>query len=622
VQADLAAARALIEGGPGAAQGVDVGEGVSLVRKMRSDVEALEAAAGPFLGLAPHLGWVPAYGATIEAAPTLLDMAIDLTAAGEMMVDPLMPVLSEADGDGTSNSVALMAQAVTILAESRSQFEEALGVIQEARAEREQLDVEAFHPRVRGWMEQLDRVLPLAEEGARAALVAPELLGAEGPRTYLLLVQNEDELRATGGFISGVTEVRVEGGRVASMAFEDSYVIDDFSRPYPDPPTPLRELMLADLWVFRDSNWSPDFPTAARKAIELYMISRDDAEVDGVIALDQRAISLLLGPLSPLTIEGVDRPVTGQNVLEVARQAWAPGGSADADWWRNRKDVMADVLDATMEKVQRGVTWEQVVGLGYAAHRALEEKHLLVYLEDQEAAEMVRTLGWDGALARSPGDYLMVVDTNMGFNKVNAVVEERVAYAVDLRDPAQPRATLTVHHRHPVEDWSGPCSQESRYDATYEGMTRRCYYDYVRVYARPGAELLGATPHPVPGSILLSGERQRGVVDIAEGELGKAVFATFLVMRPGEQLETTFSYALPEATLEQTEGGWRYRLVVQKQPGTDARPLAATLELPAGARVVSADPPPSERVGGRLVYALALRTDLTLDVTWRRGGRD
>jgi hypothetical protein len=147
-------------------------------------------------------------------------------------------------------------------------------------------------------------------------------------------------------------------------------------------------------------------------------------------------------------------------------------------------------------------------------------------------------------------------------------------------------------------------------------MTERCYYDYLRVYVPSGAELLQATPHAVPGSILLSGEQQPAEVDVSRGEEGKTVFATFLVLRPGESLETSFSYTLPRAIAEGGEGPWRYSLIVQKQPGTDARPLELAIDLPADAKILEAHPEPAERRGSVLQYRLDLRTDVSLELSW------
>ena len=613
LQADLVALESLAAGGP---QALNVEQAVVLLHTTGADLEALETAARPFLWLAPHLGWLPRYGPDIQAAPVLLDIALDLTAAGEGVMEPLAPLLDRVAGRGASGETSLLEEVTATLAAARPQLIVAQSAVQQARAARKGLEVDGLTPRVRGWVERLDRYLPLLEQGVKGALLLPELLGAEGPRTYLVLVQNEDELRPTGGFISGVARVTVEKGDLSGLQFEDSYAVDDLSRPYPEPPAPLRQYMLADLWLFRDSNWSPDFPTSARTAIALYAIGRD-VEADGVVALDQEAIRLLVSALEPLQVEGYAEPVTGENVIQMARRAWEPGEKVASDWWAHRKDFMAALLDTAVRRAEDGLDQGMLLRLARAAPLALRQKRLLLYLEDEEAAALVAEMGWDGALIHSPGDYLMVVDTNMGFNKVNALVEESLEYVVDLADLAHPRATLTVRHRHPLEHAQTPCRQEPRYDATYEQMMERCYWDYLRVYVPAGTSLLEATPHPVSGLELMSGQASPGEVTVGPAEHGHDVFATFLLLHPGENLETRFEYALPEGVLQGREGGFEYVLVAQKQPGTRAIPLRVLILLPSGAEVEASEPEPISMTGVELEYALTLETDQALKVTLR-----
>ena len=54
---------------------------------------------------------------------------------------------------------------------------------------------------------------------------------------------------------------------------QDAFTADDFSKDYPYPPDPIRHFMLADYWLPRDANWSPDFPTAAQQVQALYTLS-------------------------------------------------------------------------------------------------------------------------------------------------------------------------------------------------------------------------------------------------------------------------------------------------------------------------------------------------------------
>ncbi len=615
VKADLERLEAMVGGG---AEDLDVEEAVALLHATRADLERLSAAARPFLRLAPYLGWLPRYGPDIQAGPALLEIALEVTRAGEIAVEPLVPLLERVQTGGTGpDDRGLLEEVTAVAAQAQPEWEEALAHVEAARSARDRVDAGRLSPRVRGLVDRLDRYLPLFERGLKGGLVLPRLLGADGRRVYLILVQNEDELRATGGFISGVARVAVEGGELLEVEFEDSYAVDDLSQPYPEPPSPLREYMLIDLWLFRDSNWSPDFPTSARTAMTLYAVGRD-VVADGVIALDQQAIQRLVDALGPLEVEGYPEPVTGENVIRAAREAWAPGEAPADDWWRHRKDFMAHLLEAVLRRVREEPERVDPARLARAVLQSLERKDLLVYLQDEQAADLLKELGWDGAMRSVSGDYLMVVDTNMGFNKVNALVEESLEYVVDLTDPARPRAVLTVRHRHPVAEGESPCRQEPRYDPTYEQMTRRCYWDYLRVYVPPNSTLLAATPHPVPGEAMMSGRPTSGEVTVESAETGHQVFATFFLLPPGQALETRFEYLLPTDVLRALGSGEvEYTLTVQKQPGTRGVDLEVRLLLPQGADLATSDPSPASADGGEVRYALRLDTDRVLRVVLR-----
>ena len=342
--------------------------------------------------------------------------------------------------------------------------------------------------------------------------------------------------------------------------------------------------------------------------------------LDGVIALDQRAVQLLVTALGPLQVEGYPEPVTGENVIEAVRQSWEPpaGEGISDEWWLHRKELMGDLLTEAVLTMQEEPERVDLPAVAAAALQALEERHLLVYVpEGHRAAGPIHQAGWDGAIRDAPGDYLMVVDANLGFNKVDPYVEETITYAVDLRQPDQPRAELTLDHRHQGDVMGEPCSHKPRYDLTYEGMMERCYWDYVRVYAPQGAELLHATPHPVSGDVLVTGRDRSGEAEILPDEAGKSVFGSFFVLRPGERMRTEFKYTLPSSVMERDGDVWRYRLTVQKQPGTEAREVTAALDLPEGAEVISCSPNLKAGDGAHLMAAFSLQTDTLLEVRFR-----
>ena len=97
-----------------------------------------------------------------------------------------------------------------------------------------------------------------------------------------------------------------------------------------------------------------------------------------------------------------------------------------------------------------------------------------------------------GALARPEGDYLLVVDSNVGFNKVTASVAQRIDYTVTL-DGDRPQARLVLTYENLSTARRPGCDQATQYSPVYADMTRGCYWDYVRVYAPPGARLVASS---------------------------------------------------------------------------------------------------------------------------------
>jgi hypothetical protein len=421
-----------------------------------------------------------------------------------------------------------------------------------------------LYPRLAEQLPRLDRLLPLARTGLRAVQVAPALLGAEGPRTYLILAQNNHELRGTGGFISAVGTVRVESGRIADLQFSDSYAVDDLSQPHPMPPVALTEQMGIDMLLLRDSNWSPDFPESAQVARALYQQDRGIAS-DGVVALDLEAVRLLVQALGPLQAPGVDEPITGDNVVNWMKQAWgAPRDSSGtiqeaqtSDWWRKRKNFVSDLAAVALAKLGGGDV--NITAVGRAILRMLDARHLQVAVDDPELAKTLAAQGWDGGL-RPPkeSDFLAVVDSNVGFNKVNAAVQQAIAYHVEpVSGGLDATLTLTYTHTAPV-DAEPICDRTPRYGDSYDALINRCYWDYVRVYAPGDSELLAA-----------EGLNQSS---IEQGERGTTIFTGSFTLPPGNQHVVILRYRLPAGPSAES-----YRLFVRKQAGTLAPPLTVSV---------------------------------------------
>jgi len=590
-----------------------------LLRETHAELVTLRDEASPFLALASRLGWVPGIGSDLRALSPLLDVTVDLTGAGKAVMEGLAPLLNLMDADEVSAGGDPFSLAAHTLVDARPQLEAAQALVERAVQRRTEVDAARLSPRLVRLVEMLDRALPLAQAGIEAALMAPDLLGVYGPRTYLLLAQNSDELRPTGGFITGAGRVTLDDGDIVALSFRDSYSVDDFGKPYDEPPAPLYEYMLSELWVFRDANWSPDFPTSAHKAAELYTYGQE-VELDGVIAFDQQAVARMIEPLGPVVVEGRDEPVTGENFVGMVRQAWNPSSEGvSSEWARARKDFMGELAQAVLERIRRQPGTVNWFGLVRAVWQILQQRHVLIYLEEPAAASWLHAQGWDGALRLTEGDYLMVVDANLGFNKVNPRIERVLEYQVLLHADGSAKAMLAINYQHTGRGAGSSCNHRATYHqgerVTYEDLMEGCYWNYLRVYAPRDSHLWAASPYPVPAEYLLRGVAASGVAEVLPSEGGKAVFAQFFVVEYGQTLTTRLAYDLPRI-VQSSEGWWRYTLLIQRQPGTDHTPVALTIALPPGAQLLTSTPPPRMVDGETLRFALELDTDIVIEVTY------
>lgn len=574
---------------------------------VESDVAALEASlAGledlsrPLLPLLPHLSWLPGVGGDLADAPDLLYLAQHTTKASQALISGLAP-LAEALNRQDTGIDQLGPVLVGGLVEARPQIEAAQADLARAGEARAAVDRAQLSSKTRAMLDRFDRLRPLLENGAKLLAILPDLMGAGGPRTYLLLAQNNHELRATGGFISGVGVVRIDQGQITELRFQDSYTVDDLSQPHPLPPEPLRRYMGAGMLVLRDANWWPDFPTSGRQVASLY--HQDQRQTtDGVIAVDLTTLQLLLHAAGPIEVQGYNRAATGGNLQAMMMTYWqgpqltAPG-KENADWWLHRKDFAADLMSALLSHLQQNADRDVLLAMAQAMETALRERHLLVYVDETRAQDVFQEMSWDGALRPSSGDFLMVVDSNVGFNKVNPNVEQTIDYAVALDESGAATAQLILSYRHRIQHPTPACVHEPRYGDTYADLMERCYWDYVRVYLPAGTDLAQV-------------EGAEGPIEVYR-ESGYTVVGIFFLLETGEARQIAVRYHSRPASLKQG-----YALLIQKQPGTGSLPLRVSVSLPDGAQPTRAIPDGGAWVDDRFVWQGTLDEDREIELFW------
>lgn len=592
----------------------------------QTDIETIHRESAIFLPLCPHLGWLPKVGETVIAAPYLLEMAnagISTANSGWKVARPLLEQLQNRP-DQPVNPLTLLVQTLQTtnqdLAQAELSFQQ-LAIAYAGIPNRQALPWQLQQP-----LNQLENHLPLIQSSFQLAHLLPRLMGADGqPRTYLLIAQNEDELRATGGFISGAGTLMLQNGQILSLDFIDANLVDDWAnKPYeyipemPYPPTALYELMGLELFLFRDANFWADFPTSATKAMELYTYGRG-VELDGVIAIDQQFLQLLIDGTGPIELPDEEKAVSGHNVLNWIRQAWEPEpDSSTTEWMMNRKSFIGILATALRQKLESNFSAIDPIQLAQNMQKAIEAKHLQIYISDPEVAGILANLGWDGHLPQpTQADLLMVADTNMGYNKVNLLVSRNLAYELTLTPEGTAEATLTVTYVHQGTATSNPCQHGIPYslELTYEQLTNSCYWNYMRLYTPTGSMLLQAQSEPVGSSFFIHGGAWDGEVGLAADPSGLTVFEDFLLLPQGQTVSRQYRYQLPVVVQPLPDGSYEYQLTVVKQAGTDNQSLYVAVTVPAQTQMVQAAG--ATITGHTVIFNTTLEKDTTFTILYQ-----
>lgn len=553
------------------------------------DIGAIQSQLRPLFPIFNALQGLPGIGPYLSQVEPLLTYADGLSQAGKEISLALAPLLE--DSQEGEASLSLPERVSQVMQSGEERFTVAIQDIDRADQMRSRIQPELLPDSLRLLYLKLDDKFEILTAAVQLLSASPQLTGANEAKSYLVLAQNRDELRATGGFISGIGLVTIEDGKILKFSLGDSYAIDDFSKPYPQPPEALKRFMLADYWVTRDANWSPDFPSAAQEAQKLYTLSTG-IETQGVIAFNQLALENILKVIGAVVVPGTDEPVTAENVEEYMRRAWAPAPEEglSEEWWLHRKDFMQLLGSVILEKVFTLSNQDQLLNLAKTVVALLDQGQMLMYFNDPSAQAALEKGGWDGGVHAGSGDYLYLVDSNVGFNKVDSVIQRSIAYQVDLSDMAHPTGQVIMTYQHTGRG-NQTCKQEISYgEGTYQDMQERCYLDYWRLYVPDGTTLLNSTAQAVPADQLLNGIGWSGQVESIPGENGLQVYAGLLMLPIGKSTQVAVSYSLPEGVVRTIGVDMQeYVLRVQVQPGLEGMPFQLEINLPQNADLANPD---------------------------------
>lgn len=393
-------------------------------------------------------------------------------------------------------------------------------------------------------LDELTRLRFYADNSLDLVRNLPDLLGEEKQKTYLILFQNNMELRATGGFIGSFALATFDKGQLLDLNVMDVYSADGQLKGHVEPPLPIKYYLGEANWFLRDANWDPDFSTSANQ-IEWFLDKELDRSVDGVIAVDLEVAKSILDQVGPVELPDFNQTIDSKNLYERVQyeveEDFFPGS-------RKKANLLSALASAMMTKITNAENTDYV-SLSKSLLNNLNQRHVQIFLHNREAANDLSDLGWAGELKQDvcsgncATSWFGEVEANVGVNKANYFVTRQMALTSQL-DKNGVKNSLAVDLTNSAPAALGNAGK---------------YKSYVRVVLPRGVDV---------GEVVVTNKNKKETKKAEIFEKAGRIEAGVLVeVSSSERTTITFSWS-QKVNLDFTKPG-EYRVYLRKQAGTN-----------------------------------------------------
>ncbi len=321
---------------------------------------------------------------------------------------------------------------------TRKQFESILSSITFLYSQGERIKLEQNN-------KALDSLLTLNQSKVISLFqVAPTLLGFGKEKQYLILFQNNGELRPTGGFIGSVGELSLKNGKIVDLKIRDVYELDGQLKEHVEPPFVVRRFLQPHLYL-RDSNFYTDFQEVASKSALIYNLETGKRP-DGVIGVDFEVLKQIIGIVGPIVLRD-GTSISKDNAFDYIQQTIKDGNFPGST---QKKSILDEIFTQVLLRLEQDKNkWLDIALL---TPDLLEQKHIVVAFRETPYQAIFNANNFGGEFVdkrdRQSGtqyDFLAVNEANIGVNKANIGVSRSVEYQADISSLGiQSKATLTL----------------------------------------------------------------------------------------------------------------------------------------------------------------------------------
>ncbi len=356
----------------------------------------------------------------------------------------------------------------------------------------------------------------------------PNLLGDKIPRRYLILFQNQDEIRPTGGFIGSVGILDLNDGFATKFEIRDVYSIDGQLTKHLDPPEGFG--FITGNWGLRDSNYHPDFPTSAETA-SLIFETAGFGSVDGVIAINASLLEKIAAIVGGIKLERFEKKIAAEDLnllLELVIES-------KTDGVENPKQILSEVWKVLSKELRKLSTQDLLEIIFYA----MREKEVQFASENSDLMQIAKATGVANELQETENDYLFVVNTSLSGNKSDRFCENQITHISEISENGEVINELKILRKH---DWGSAAEKKVDQLARDFGIQlpqelkeilgRGRNIDLIKVFVPFGSELTSVEGVPL--------ERVE-----TKKSAGKTYFMFSLTTQPKFSREVILKYRLP-----------------------------------------------------------------------------
>ncbi len=456
------------------------------------------------------------------------------------------------------------------------------------------------------------RIIPSLELLSGISEVLPQLVGFDGQRKYLLLFQNNMELRPGGGFIGSYGLVTLKNGLLKEFRIYDVYDADGQLKAHIEPSFPVRRYLGNVHLYLRDSNFDVDFQQNASNAARLLFEEKGD-KVDGVVGVDVLFVKELLSAIGSVYVADYDETITSQNLFLKAET------HAEKNFFEGstqKKEFLRSVFNAMRLKLETGKNLPYLA-IAKAVRNAILQKHILFAFANPTIQSLFTVQGMSGALwdqrpddPQVINDFLGINEANVGINKANYFLSRRMNQSVGIDTDGSITERVTVSYSNASNGWPGGD-----------------YTDYFRLIVPQGAILadiaiddaIVTTTPAITDFLRYEAKNFKKPDDLeieTQNENGKTLYGFLITVPAKGTKKVTVSYTLAKK-IDLSQPVFSYDLMLFKQPGTDQDPYTFSLSYPDGFKILHSTPGIESRIGN-VVYTSPLTTDKNLRVDFTK----